>query len=388
MNSRSYEKPHIAVFMDQLPPGSSPKIAGEEVRQLNKLGLNADLLLIKRNVQEKDREWLDGVSLECLEDQFPPLKIDFKMPGFSFFSLFHLTTPIYGPFILKKRYDLIIAHGTYTCFTAYSLRKVRNIPYIAFIWDPIIYILCKVYSSTMLKHMFSILYPLGEKIDKMIADSSEAVVLPSRYHLDLMRKLTHQPINIVYPGVEAAENVPKKRGDYILAVARWEYGKRPFFYLDLLEKLKEDNLLCDLIMVGPWKESSLRLLFQREVKERGLTDHVKLYGPAGKDELEMFYREARVLVHAVAESFGMIGLEAAAHGCPFIIPKKSGVTDLFNHGIHGFFPQEGDLNGFVKSVEKLISDERLAWKMGYEAWKIAKKYTWESHARELLRALS
>jgi glycosyltransferase involved in cell wall biosynthesis len=203
-----------------------------------------------------------------------------------------------------------------------------------------------------------------------------------------MRKLTDKPIKIVYPGVEVAEKIPEKRGDYLLAVARWEHGKKPFFYLDLLERLKEKNLLCDLVMVGPWKNRSLKLSFLREVKKRGFINYVKLYGPAGKDELIRLYQGARVLVHAVTESFGMIGLEAAAHGCPFIIPKKSGVTDLFNHGIHGFFPQEGDLDGFVKYVEKLVSDERLAYRMGYEAWKVARKYTWEKHAKDLLNVIS
>jgi glycosyltransferase involved in cell wall biosynthesis len=202
-----------------------------------------------------------------------------------------------------------------------------------------------------------------------------------------MRKLTDKPIKIVYPGVEVAEKILEKRGDYLLAVARWEYGKKPFFYLDLLERLKEENLLCNLVMVGPWKDRSLKLSFLREIKKRGFINYVKLYGPAGKDELIRLYQGARVLVHAVTESFGMIGLEAAAHGCPFIIPRRSGVTDLFNHGNHGFFPEEGDLGAFVKYVEKLVSDERLAYRMGYEAWKVASQYTWDLHARNLAKVL-
>jgi glycosyltransferase involved in cell wall biosynthesis len=375
--------------MDRLPSGSFPKIAGEEVRQLNKLGVNTDLLLIRREIPDKDQEWLNGVNIECLEDRLPSaLRVNFKMPSFSFFSSFHLTAPIYGPLALKRKYDLVIAHGTYTCFTAYSLKKIRNMPYAAFVWDPISYILGKVYSDTLLRHIFPLLCSLGEKMDELISDSSEVVILPSRYHLDLMKKLTGKPVKIVYPGVEAAKEIPEKRGEYLLAVARWEHGKKPLFYLDLLEKLKEDDLLCDLVMVGPWKEFSLKERFLKEVEKRGLIDHVRLYGAAGRDELRMLYQGARVLVHAVSESFGMIGLEAAANGCPFIIPRSSGVTDLFTNGVHGFFCRENDLVAYSECAEKLISDGELAVKIGYEAWKTAQRYTWIKHAESIIKVIN
>jgi glycosyltransferase involved in cell wall biosynthesis len=83
----------------------------------------------------------------------------------------------------------------------------------------------------------------------------------------------------------------------------------------------------------------------------------------------------------------MIPLEAAAHGCPIIIPKRAGVTDLFTDGIHGFFPDEGDVEGFAVSAAKLVANERLAWKMGYDAWNAAKEHTWDNHAKTLAAVL-
>jgi glycosyltransferase involved in cell wall biosynthesis len=83
------------------------------------------------------------------------------------------------------------------------------------------------------------------------------------------------------------------------------------------------------------------------------------------------------------EAFGMIALEAAAHGAPIIVPKGAGVTDLFSHGVHGFFPEEGDTVAFTEYVRRLVVDERAAWKIGYHAWEVAKNYTWDNHAKSL-----
>jgi glycosyltransferase involved in cell wall biosynthesis len=122
--------------------------------------------------------------------------------------------------------------------------------------------------------------------------------------------------------------------------------------------------------------------------EKGsVTKKFKILGPKYGNELKSLYLRARCLVHTKVEAFGFTGLEAASHGSPMVFPKGSGVTELFIHGVHGYFPEENNTEEYAEYLAKLMNDEGLAWKMGYEAWKIAKKYTWEAHAKELLRAL-
>jgi glycosyltransferase involved in cell wall biosynthesis len=60
---------------------------------------------------------------------------------------------------------------------------------------------------------------------------------------------------------------------------------------------------------------------------------------------------------------------------------------LFIHGVHGYFPKEGDVKEYVEYLAELMSNERLAWKMGYKAWKVAKRYTWEMHAERLVKVI-
>lgn len=378
----------VGIFIDQLVPGSSPKIAGKEVRYLNKLGVNTELLLIKQGIPTEYQDFLGMIKVRCLEDRPPRiLKMSFKFPGFSFFSSSHVICPIYAPFTLKRKYDILITHFTYTCFTAYALKKFRGIPYVAFIHDPTAYVLRKVYTDTSLSHFLPILTSLGAKTDKLIADSAEMIILPSKYHLDLIKKLTRTPVKIIPHGVEPIKKIPSEREDFLISVARWEQGKNPFFLMDVLGKLKRKGHQTTLVMIGSWKSWSLRAKFIKEAKRRNLSESIKLRGPVEEEELKRFYLKARALVHSISEAFGMVGLEAAAHGCPFMIPKGSGVTDLFTHGVHGFFPEEGNVEEYAECLDKLVSNKRLAWKIGSMAWEISKKYTWEKHAWKLAEVI-
>jgi glycosyltransferase involved in cell wall biosynthesis len=372
--------------MDKLVFGALPVIAKGEIRGLRRMGVNASLLLIKRGIELQDRE-MDAVLTEVLEDQSSLLsKMGLKIPGFSFFSAFHILAPLVATGF-NLCYDLLISHGTYTCFTAYSLKKTRDIPYVAYIYDPITYILRKVYSDESLRHLFPVLLPLGRKLDRLIVNSSEAVILLSKYHLSYFREVTDKPIHIVYPGTEVAERIPSERGGYLLAVARWEREKRPFFLLDVLKSLRRGGLRPNLLVEGAWKSPALRAEFLKQIRQDRLDEQVKLCGPSDRPTLMGLYVQARALIVPNTEAFGMIALEAAAHGAPIIVPKRAGVTDLFSHGVHGFFPDEGDIVAFTEYVKRLIVNERAAWKMGYQAWEVAKNYTWDNHANSLLAVL-
>lgn len=383
MNSEN--SPRIDVFMDKLVFGALPRIAKEEVSNLQRLGLDTSLLLIKRGTETDDI--IKDLKTEFLEDQSSILaNSGLKVPGFSFFSGFHVLAPLLSV-KFKVQSDLLVSHGTYTCFTAYVLKKTKGIPYIAYIYDPMTYILRKVYSDAPMRYLSPFLLPVAEKLDSLVVNSSESVILLSKYHLNSMRRLTDKPIHIVYPGTEVAERIPSERDSYLLAVARWEKGKNPFFLLDLLKNLRQNGVRVPLVMDGPWKPPSLRAAFLRRVKKDDLQCEVNLIGPSARGDLLRLYRRARALIHPTVEAFGMTGLEAAAHGAPIIFPKGSGVTDLFADGVHGFFPKEGDVDAYSSSVRELSLDERVAWKMGCAAWDVAKNYTWEKHARALSAVL-
>ena len=177
-------------------------------------------------------------------------------------------------------------------------------------------------------------------------------------------------------GCYPVEHVPETRGDYLLAIDRWDRGNMPHVLLMMMERLK---VKANLRVAGFCSEEWIQESFLKLRDEKRLTGQVKWIGPVSEEELNKLYLGARAWVHPIEEtSVSMPALEAAAHGCPVVMPKGS---PLFHHGVQGFFPEEGNLEQYAEFVDKFLSDERLAWTMGYEGWKLAKEYDWAAHAR-------
>ncbi|MEM3573402.1 MAG: glycosyltransferase family 4 protein [Nitrososphaeria archaeon] len=383
----------VALLVDELPTSSAPKIVGEEAYYLEKLGVKCDVYVLKYKVSEIPPAHAEYIRLAYVDKDLGFLgKIcGWRIPSFSFFSLYHFAYP----YLLSRRaskildqYDAIVIHFTSTAIFASKL-SLRNAKMVFYYWDPISYIFENVYKESWSRIRQKLLSLIASRFDRKLLLRFDAVVLPSKFHLRrIMRLGANKPIKIVYPGAEIAESIPKERGDYLLAVARWEKGKNPFFFIKVAKELKTNyDAHFEIIMVGPWDPYTLEE-FQRSAIKADVLSAFKIVGPRYGSELRQLYLKARCLIHAKTEAFGFTGLEAVAHGCPIIFPKGSGVTELFIHGKHGYFPDEGAVEEYAEYVTKMLSDERLAWKMGYEAWNMAKNYTWENHAKELLKAIS
>jgi len=59
-----------------------------------------------------------------------------------------------------------------------AIKRKVGIPYLAFVYDPISYILPKVYSKSLLAAFFPLLIPLGKKLDQKILRESLVSSVP------------------------------------------------------------------------------------------------------------------------------------------------------------------------------------------------------------------
>ncbi len=389
--SLDFKMIRIGVLIDQLSLGGVTKVAIEEVRYLKEIGYDVDLLVLMRTKQKEGtylyKDLIDNeITIKFLSDEFPIIfKKSFKFPFFSYFSSFHITSPFVINKAMKKNdYDLILSHGTYTSLSAIGLLKKVRIPFIAYIWDPVSYILKKVYSRTILRILSPIFKPIAHFIDNIIVKNSIAVVTGSKVHYEILSSFDKSKIFIVYPGCKEVKKFNDRREKFIISATRWDSGKKPEFLLDVMKKLKNEY---SLIFVGGWLRDSERVKFEKEIISENLADKVEVIGYVDINKLEKFFSRAKVFVHPNFEAFGMTGLEAASFGCPIIFPKGSGVNDLFEHGEQGFFPEEGNIDEFVKYLNIIISDNNLALEMGKSAFKKAKKYTFLEHAKRLSKII-
>ena len=374
---------NIGILIDQLLVGGVIKVAVEEVRYLRKLGYHVDLLVLLQTTKKGNINLVDNeIPVKFLSDKFLGIfKKSFKFPFFSYFSSFHITSPfIIDRAIEKDDYDLIIAHGTYTCLSAIGLLKKVKIPYIAYIWDPVSYILKKVYSNTPLRIIFPILKPIAHFLDNIIVKNSIATITGSKVHHEILRSFDKNKIFIVYPGCKNVKIYQERREKYILSVTRWDSGKKPEFLLKVIKRLKNGY---NLIIAGSWLRDKEKVKFEKRIVKENLSHKVKVLGYVGENKLEILFSKASVFVHPNFEAFGMTGLEAASFGCPIIFPKGSGVADLFENGKQGFFPEEGNVDEFVLCLNVILFNDDIAKKMGKSAFREAKNYTFNKHAKRL-----
>ncbi len=380
----------IGVLIDRLNVGGVEKIAIEEVKALRAMGQDAVLVVLRRKavVPNAFPDLLKGVPIVYLDDRLPRLlRFSLPFPVFNFFSTFHITYPFLLPFVVKKsEYDYFIVHGTYTCFSAISLKKIRKIPFSAFIWDPVSYILERVYSKNFLSPVMWVLKKIAYVLDSFVIRNMDKVLVGGDAHNEFIRQIDpKKKIATVYPSVHPLKKLLKKK-DYVLIVTAWKRGKHPEYLLDIVKEVPGIRIK----MVGKWVDPEYRKEFTQLLKENKLTKRIEIIGEVSEDELTKYYAEAQILLQTNDDrGFGMPAMEAAGRGTTFIIPRGQGVCSLFADGEDGYYTKEKDTKTICSHLNRLNKDKNLSRSLGINAWKKVKNnYSWEQHGRGLLQVIN
>ncbi|MDE2150040.1 MAG: glycosyltransferase family 4 protein [Gammaproteobacteria bacterium] len=113
-------------------------------------------------------------------------------------------------------------------------------------------------------------------------------------------------------------------------------------------------------------------------KSAGVADHIRFLGTISERDLDAAYAAANVHVFPVREmpgdpeGFGMVAVEAAAHGVPTVAYAVGGVVDAVENGTSGRLVRAGDPGAFALAVIELLRQppersrvrefaERFAW---------------------------
>jgi glycosyltransferase involved in cell wall biosynthesis len=126
---------------------------------------------------------------------------------------------------------------------------------------------------------------------------------------------------------------------------------------------------------------------------------VRFIGPVSERELALLHRRARVFVlpsvHvtcygrpvAISELLGLAVLEAMASGTPVVCSRLGGLPEVVRDGETGFLVQPGDVAELRDRLSMLLSDRRLAERMGRRARELVlERFTWAACANRCLDA--
>ena len=117
--------------------------------------------------------------------------------------------------------------------------------------------------------------------------------------------------------------------------------------------------------------------------------HVKFLGDISDEKLGLIYQEADIFAmtsmphkHSV-EGFGLVYLEAGAHGLPIVAHNIGGVPEAVIHGETGLLVSPGDTTALTAAFSELISDPALRQRFGSAGRVRAKKNSWLDSAEAL-----
>ena len=173
-------------------------------------------------------------------------------------------------------------------------------------------------------------------------------------------------------------DVKKKHPPLVLFLGRMTTQKNPVLFLDVARKVVDAKPETQFVMAGDG--GMLQELIDRACR-MDLAENVIFTGKVGKRECEQLYRQADCFVMpSVSEPFGLVALEAIAHGTPVILSKQSGAAEVIDHA---FKVDYWDTAKMADCILTVLREEPLARQLRSEAPNILKRLSWKNQAGEV-----
>ena len=213
-----------------------------------------------------------------------------------------------------------------------------------YVWD-----LAEVYGATLpaaLRPFWPRLVRRLREADRRAAQRVDQFVANSRHVAERIKRHYGRESVVVHPPVELPATPHEGlREDFYLCAGQHVHYKRLDLAVEACRKLKRKLLV---IGEGPDVE-----------RYRGLNDpNIRFVGWLSGAEVQQYYRRARGLLFPGEEDFGIVPVEALAHGCPVICYGVGGATESVEHGVGGVWFERQEIDCVVDAIER---SERLEY---------------------------
>jgi phosphatidylinositol alpha-1,6-mannosyltransferase len=196
-------------------------------------------------------------------------------------------------------------------------------------------------------------------------------------------------ITVLHPGVVADRPRPRKarHEEVMLTVCRLVYRKGVDAGIRSLLDLRDLPLAYHVAGTGPEARA-----LQSLAEELGITGRFALLGDLTDEELSEAYDTSMVLllpsraasVGAGVEGFGMVLLEAQAHGLPVVATRCGGIPEAFVAGKTGILVPPDDSGAVARAVREIDRCRPLGRRMGARGIKWAGRHKWQLVASKMV----
>jgi glycosyltransferase involved in cell wall biosynthesis len=228
----------------------------------------------------------------------------------------------------------------------------------------------RVYEATM--NALGMFDKLG-KPDRIVANSHYVAQYLSQVYGRIVD-------DIVYPGVASVNQIVELSPNVqFLTVGQLWPHKRVKMIIEALAIVPDARLV--IVGDGPEREKLERMTLALGINERVCFKH-----GLSEAELRSEYEACRAVVFAAArEPFGIVPLEALAHGRPLIAVNEGGYTEVVDSECAMLVsPQPQEL---AHKMNLLARDIDLARSLGKAGWRKVQQYSWNNSANQLLKII-
>jgi glycosyltransferase involved in cell wall biosynthesis len=160
--------------------------------------------------------------------------------------------------------------------------------------------------------------------------------------------------------------------------------KGPHVLLDALSKIKHQPWKA--IIVG--RDMGLKNDLIAGVELLKLHERVIIMEGIPYEDLMVLYSQAQIFVFPTLsqdEGFGLVALEAMAHGVPVIGSRTGAIPEVVKDQETGFLFNPGDSDELAACLLKLLHQTDRRAEMGKAARIRASQFSWEKNASQLIQ---
>ena len=232
---------------------------------------------------------------------------------------------------------------------------------------------------------------LNDRVVKVL-NNVEKVIANSEYtkNLAIDSGVTKGKIVVINPGVdpvnelnkkslEKVESLLKVKSPRLITVSRFDKRKNHEKVIMALRNLKQKYPDIVYICIGYGdEEDNLKKL----VKELDLNLQVMFFKDISDDLKNALIAKSNIfvmpsIIHKKSvEGFGIVYLEAAQYGVPYLGGKDGGASDAIDHNKTGLICDENNLEDIYSSLDSMIENKKYI-EFGRNAKEYVSKFEWK-----------
>ena len=254
----------------------------------------------------------------------------------------------------KIKFDIIHAHFTWTAgYVAAKLKEKYKVPFII-----------TIHSSNRIEEQLKSgnekIYSIWRKADAIIRITKKNIEDLKKYN-----KKTYYIPNGFNQGLFIPEKEnkcrvrlglnPKKK--ILLSIGHLEEYKGQIYLVRAMHRLVNNYGYKDikLYIIG---EGSLRGQLEKEINKLDLNQYIELLGSKLHKEIPVWVNACDIFIlPSLAESFGIVQLEAFACGKPVVATKNDGSREIIISKVYGYLCNIGDSEDLARKIDSALKND-------------------------------